>query len=1004
MTLAKLNGTFLRDQTKGTYHFNTDAFLPSVKKASMKATITVNTPRVGSSSNPIKSNQPDKSKLAFFLQPKPRISGLTATFTPAPTVIKPRTITGQRNLFEAQAQRTQQINLIQERQQQQGSLFSNPTEQKLVNRIRLEQQNKNLANIQQRERFDLITSGNYGQQALGFGFAGAQLTDKGKAILRDPQGVKGFIEKKFTPVKDPTFTFGSTFGSDGRISRQRDSNLSDELIEQRLPASNIKLQREINQREISLGFAESFPNANPVAITPTVIAPAEQSFRNSQVDILPSGQQSPLTIFQRDAFIETGSLPFLSTVPTVSQGRTNRPSPFGVASPLQSSDLPVVATLSPVGVPFVGSPQSQGLVTVSGGEQLGELEPIIFPTAELNRPNSVFGAVTGGFAQGAIGALESYAEPALQVPALFGEQVAPIIRNRELAGPLFVEGIFGATLGVGITGVLNLGQTEDVFNREVGTVFNESVDMLGRGASLVQRDPLFQVPTVIGAGLVEAGTFFIGKGTFQTGKQFFKQTVPQAVKQAQTIPDIIKGKGQGLSVQQAIKKGNIEKQIKVVTKEIRQIDNMQAQYQKTGKLSEIQNKKLGGNQNLSVKDRLAEKREMLVKFKDMKTEKAGQIQPAKIKVKSDLEQSAEGRIGSQSESSLSDGSFGFAQFQGGLDDALEGIVKIPIRKKGVAVKGESGGINILDDSVFAGVKAGDETGLFQVLKQTDIKPTKSGIKPDLTEGRLFGGAPKPKKGKGSGSDKDGFDPFPAGLAGVVGGSLVATQIARESQFLNMVDLGQDGRFTNALVDARSRTKQQEDTSQIFDQTPALALSELLGEKQDQKQKQASSFALGFPTFPRGGLATPQSQIPRLGLLQFVDNPLPVLPSLKFGFQPQGAGGSQGQADKGGDFDFFRVFAVAKQPFGKTAIPLGGFVDSDRPIDEISDVLTTKEIFRENRLTQNPIRAPKNIIDEDVFTDNLFGVLSETPKRKKGRKKSRRSRSNDNIFGSEIFNL
>lgn len=71
--------------------------------------------------------------------------------------------------------------------------------------------------------------------------------------------------------------------------------------------------------------------------------------------------------------------------------------------------------------------------------------------------------------------------------------------------------------------------------------------------------------------------------------------------------------------------------------------------------------------------------------------------------------------------------------------------------------------------------------------------------------------------------------------------------------------------------------------------------------------------------------------------------------------------------------FFRVFAAAKEPFGKTELPLGEFVDSSTPIFEISDRISNKEILKQNRIggLQNPLRAPKNIIDEDPFL-GIFG--------------------------------
>src|SRR3990167_9415132 len=91
-------------------------------------------------------------------------------------------------------------------------------------------------------------------------------------------------------------------------------------------------------------------------------------------------------------------------------------------------------------------------------------------------------------------------------------------------------------------------------------------------------------------------------------------------------------------------------------------------------------------------------------------------------------------------------------------------------------------------------------------------------------------------------------------------------------------------------------------------------------------------------------------------------------------------------NEGADKDFFRVFAAAKEPFGSTELPLGEFVDSSTPIFEIKDVLSGSQIRKQNRFggLQNPLRAPKNIIDEDEFV-GLFGFSQK--KRRKTKEKS-----------------
>jgi len=89
------------------------------------------------------------------------------------------------------------------------------------------------------------------------------------------------------------------------------------------------------------------------------------------------------------------------------------------------------------------------------------------------------------------------------------------------------------------------------------------------------------------------------------------------------------------------------------------------------------------------------------------------------------------------------------------------------------------------------------------------------------------------------------------------------------------------------------------------------------------------------------------------------------------------------SDSGADSKYFRVYAAAKEPFGKTELPLGDYVDSSSPIFEIKDRLTGAQIRKQNRFggLQNPLRAPKNIIDEDNFL-NLFGYGQPKKSRKK----------------------
>lgn len=169
-------------------------------------------------------------------------------------------------------------------------------------------------------------------------------------------------------------------------------------------------------------------------------------------------------------------------------------------------------------------------------------------------------------------------------------------------------------------------------------------------------------------------------------------------------------------------------------------------------------------------------------------------------------------------------------------------------------------------------------------------------------------------------------------------------------------------------------------------------------KLDQPQIQSPSIDTPFPEGqrPTQDPAFDGDYIPQMPLLQYQDSPTPAFGKYRFPFNSGGSGAGSSSPDDG-DFNFFRVFAIAKQPFGRTTVPLGGYVDSDRPIKEITDVLSVKEIFRENRIKQNPLRSPSNIVDEDSILGDMFGFGSgKKGKGKKGKKNS--------VFNNDLFKL
>lgn len=209
-----------------------------------------------------------------------------------------------------------------------------------------------------------------------------------------------------------------------------------------------------------------------------------------------------------------------------------------------------------------------------------------------------------------------------------------------------------------------------------------------------------------------------------------------------------------------------------------------------------------------------------------------------------------------------------------------------------------------------------------------------------------------------------------------------------------IGLGLFGTFDQGLD---SGQKQSSDSRLGLIDDLSFSISEGTVQSQTSKLNQdqilGQQFQNDFGRFPS---PNPQRQavagqpIPKLGLLQFQGNPAPLPFNFQARFDPFGSGGGGGSSEDKGDFSFFRVFAISKEPFGRTTIPLGGFVDSDRPINKIGDVLSVGEIFRENRRTRNPLRSPKNIVDEDPLINDLFGI---EPKKKKGKGKKKK-KSND----------
>ncbi len=163
--------------------------------------------------------------------------------------------------------------------------------------------------------------------------------------------------------------------------------------------------------------------------------------------------------------------------------------------------------------------------------------------------------------------------------------------------------------------------------------------------------------------------------------------------------------------------------------------------------------------------------------------------------------------------------------------------------------------------------------------------------------------------------------------------------------------------------------------------------------QDQPQAQDQPQQMFQPNPERYPPFEPAVETPRLGEVPLYDFQFPPRSTGRLVFPPfqiYGSGSEGSSGDSGYDQRFWRVFASAKTPFGKTELPLGEFVDSPRPVQEIIEVISGKEIRRLNRFggLQNPLRAPKNIVEENLPYD-ILGLDNEFIK-KKGKRKGRKN--------------
>lgn len=913
----------------------------------------------GTSSDPFKAQQPKSSSLASFLQPKSTQStSFIGPIAPSTVTSRPTSLaqfssqqsskTGQRNLL-AEQQAQSKINQLLNRTPASGftpinslpaSNFNvgNQSESNLIDRIRLEQVNKNLANEQQLQRVIAIRDMNFGQNS--------------EFVKQQAGGlnIKKFIDSKVAPVQNPQFTFGGTFGSDfgtQQIRKPTTSRLSNVQLQSKIDnAPNIF--SEIRSRETALGFTPFFPE------------PQQQSniikINQSRIQVA-NANEIPLSL-----------------------------SGFGFAQSPQSPQIEKLSTLN------VGSPQGGGLIPVSGGlNPQTQSRAISVFGGQQSKPFSfgdlgeAFGEFGGGFQDSAYNELvvapltignigeeliQGQADGAFKgLVTPTDERIIPQLPFAKLPSETLFAGFFGGLIetaqGKSVSGALTQQRAID----DASAQFQENP---ARGLGDFAFQTIFTVGTLGAGKLITGGTKLFGG----LGKIVFPRlgTIGGATskspitaesrfglsKETKTILPTEKGKGIKLeselratglteAKQQQIVKGGVQPDIR--SKSQIAADNRQSDF------------------NRATTDLVPDTEDLTARAgRDLGISSTGKTTKATKTSKSESGVQDTGAFGGN----ILTGQFGASKVFGAsqkLDTDIFGIGKLGVGSGKLGkfdsnILGFQKGIKNIDnlDDVFK-ISRGSPRPPRQLLKNRPKLKNKQ--KSLLPEAIAIGG------GGGIG----------------IGLLLPNENPAKQGGFDNAQDITP---FVIGSLGEDEKQREDDIIDQIPEQEQLQTFEEVQIIEQKTPSRQTFSDPFGQPQAPR--TQTPQQQLPRLDLLQFQRGaPFPTFGGLDL---PDDVfGGGQSGKDTDGDFKFFRVFSVAEEPFGKTTLPLGEFVDSDRPIGEITDVLSTKEIFRENRTVRNPLRPPKNIAKNE-FVDNLFGIGTK--------KKTNRKKKSSSIFDTNLF--
>lgn len=1024
MTLEKLGGTFLKNfESKKHELFSSD-----VSKKFGAQTVTTSKPKTisrsgtGSASQPYKSPQPNRNLVSPFL---------TGNIRAQPSKFIINNNIGQSSnsglINRAPERQLQQINVNAQPRNQIGFISTiegggsvqvfSQTEVRTVDRIRQEQRDARILNEQQKNRFNQITASNYGINALGGGkniLGGVRpFTPLGIEFRTD--GAKAVVNRKFPTVENPTFTFGGTFGEKGNLVKQRTNNLSEPEI------------RSILDQ------------------TPRGQQPSPQ-----QIEIFGPPREQPIFGPTRD------SIPLITTPAPVSLDVFGGGLPSGQAvqqqAPKGLSVFGGQTARDPVGkfFGFSGQGVSEGAENVRqfGLGAKAQAQNTASDIFDLNK-------ITGGVLGGSFGLFASRLteNPIPRIPTSVETFYEGAIGSALASEPLESGALKGLPSGSGeiFTQSLLVSQRQQVAN----PAFEAGATSFGIAELLLPVGPISKVAK--GQKLLGSPAFVSGISDYFSG--LFK-TTPEVVAGGKTkVTDKITGYSFESEFAPKIEVGRElftpkTEKAKRLSEEtaFRQGDDTRLIKSEKGKFSleKLETEDVG-----TLKTTSGVPKELDFGTDEFGKAIIGPVQPKKPDIASGLPTSRIGddilspelksiykgtnvdinlkareikQIG-QEYKNLNNP---FKRTDKGTNSIVKGVNReeaekiYKIRNENIAPK------TIEDVRIFNKVKKNKDdpfVGLGSTFLDTGTQApnilgfgktigtkTKSGKQflkfidePSRGGNLLIGkgkGFPKPRNRQKTIFEEPNpksklniFDNSPnfkrpslkaigLGIAGGTGIGLGTFGLLNQDAKIKDDQIFGDGNL--GLLDDLEITV-TEGIGQ--DQLPKLDQDQILGERFDDDV---------FPNFPTG---QPQDQvpeggfIPQLGLLQFQGNPPPIPFGFNARFDPIGSGGDSGRQSDEGDFSFYRVFAVAKRPFGKTTVPLGGFVDADRPIDRISDVLSTAEIFRENRRTRNPLRAPKNIVDDDPFLDNLFGI---TRKKKKGKGKKKGKKKSSNIFDLDIY--